>query len=276
MNSQLKTYFLFFIILVIGFTSCKDDKVEPTPPFNDGCYPPAVAEIIVKKCANSGCHNTASKDAASGLELNIWENMFLRNSNSATIVPYRSDQSTLFYFVNTDTLLGIVQIPNMPYNENPHIQSEILTICNWIDTGAPNCNGQIKFSDNPNHRKFYIANQGCDIVGVHDPITKVVMLYVDVGNKPAIEAPHVLRMSPDGQYWYAAFIFGDVLQKFRSTDDKLVAEASITQGSWNKFAIPPDGTIAWVIDLSTQVTGCLISSIYLKLTNSDQKLFIFD
>jgi YVTN family beta-propeller protein len=58
-------------------------------------------------------------------------------------------------------------------------------------------------------------------------------------------------MSPDGQYWYAAFIFSDVLQKYRTSDDQLVGEANITQGSWNTFAISPDGTKAWVIDLSS-------------------------
>jgi len=248
-----RTILLLFLstLLIFSYSSCKDDKDDPQPPFNDGCYPPGVAQIMVNKCATSGCHNTISKDAASGLDLSTWEKMFEGNRNGATVIPYRSDQSTLCYFTNTDTLLGIVQLPNMPYNTTPLSTAEYLTLKNWIDAGAPNCNGFVKFSDNPNRRKFYIANQGCDLVGVHDPSTRVVMRFVDVGNKPSIEAPHVLRMSPDGQFWYAAFIFGDVLQKYRTSDDKLVAEANITSGAWNTFAISPDGTKAWVIDLSS-------------------------
>jgi|SRR5688572_19094107 len=238
-------------IIVLGMSNCKDDD-EPTPPsFNDGCYPPAVAEIIVKKCANSGCHNTQSKDAASGLDLSSWEKMFLGNGSGATTIPYRSDQSTLCYFTNTDSTLGIVQIPNMPYNGTPLSQAEYLTLRDWIDAGAPNCEGFVKFSDDPSRKKFYITNQGCDLVGVHDAETKVIMRYIDVGNSPVIESPHMVRVSPDGQFWYVSFINSNVFQKFRTSDDVKVGEVNITQGSWNTFAISPDGTKAWVVDFSS-------------------------
>ncbi|MBL0342372.1 MAG: hypothetical protein IPP71_16580 [Bacteroidetes bacterium] len=117
------------LALVVNiYSGCKNDPEDPQPAFNDGCYPPAVAEIIVKKCATSGCHNTISKDAASGLDLSTWENMFLGNGNGATVVPYRSDQSTLCYFTNSDSALGIVQLPNMPYNETPLSQVESLPL----------------------------------------------------------------------------------------------------------------------------------------------------
>ena len=92
-----------FIVSVGSIQSCKYD-VDPEP-FDDGCYPPEVAEILVKKCATSGCHNTISKDAASGLDLSSWEAMFQGNRNGAVCVPYRSDQSTLFFYINTDTQL---------------------------------------------------------------------------------------------------------------------------------------------------------------------------
>ncbi len=275
MNKKLVIILTVFAFAISYFSACKYDQVEPVVPFDDGCYPPAVAEIIVKKCATAGCHNTLSKDAASGLDLSTWENMFLGNRNGATVIPYRSDQSTLFYFVNTDTLLGIVQQPNMPFNSTPLTKNEILTIRDWIDSGAPNCNGFVKFSDNPNRRKFYVANQGCDLVGVHDPVTKVVMRYVDVGNKPVTEAPHVLRQSPDGQFWYSAFIFGDVLQKFSSVTDELVSEAPIGNGSWNTFAISPDGTKAWVISLENQgrIAYVDLTTMELKLIYSDGSNF---
>ncbi|MBK7389501.1 MAG: hypothetical protein IPI23_10685 [Bacteroidetes bacterium] len=74
----------------------------------------------------------------------------------------------------------------------------------------------LSFQNNPN-RKSYVANQGCDLIGVHDPETKVVMRYINVGNSAAIESPHMVRISPDGQFWYVAFINGNVLkiQNFR-------------------------------------------------------------
>lgn len=241
---------LLFTLAVSAFSACNDDDGD-NPQFNDGNYPPAVAEILVKKCATSGCHNTASKDAAAGLDLSTWDKMFLGTRSGATVVPFRSDQSTLFYFVNTDTTLGITQLPTMPYNQPALTAAEVLTLRDWIDNGAPDKNGFVKFSDNPDRRKVYITNQGCDLVGVHDPATRVVMRYINVGNSASIESPHMVRVSPDGQYWYVIGIAGNFIQKFRASDDVKVGEAIIGVGNWNTFVISPDGTKAWVIDLST-------------------------
>src|SRR5690348_4450354 len=100
-----------FFLFSISSCNCDKDDEDPQPAFNDGCYPAPVAEIIVKKCANAGCHNTQSKDAASGLDLSTWEKMFEGNNNGAAVIPYRSDQSTVCYFTNTDASLGVVQQP---------------------------------------------------------------------------------------------------------------------------------------------------------------------
>lgn len=244
---RLLKYLLITGILILPFAACNDDDgSEPS----DGNYPPEIADILVKKCATSGCHNTASKDAAAGLDLSTWDNMFLGTRNGAAVVPYRSDQSTLFYFINTDTSLGITQIPTMPYNQPALSEAEVLTIRNWIDQGAPNKDGFVKFSDNPNRRKIYITNQGCDLVGVHDPVTRVVMRYINVGNSASIESPHMLRISPDGQFWYVIGIAGNFIQKYRTSDESFVGEANIGFGNWNTFSISPDGTKAWVIDLN--------------------------
>lgn len=275
LNVHKAYLFLLVSFLITCFLSCKDDNDNAPPAFNNGCYPPAVAEIIVKKCATSGCHNTQSKDAASGLDLSTWETMFAGNRNGAVTVPFRSDQSTLFYFINTDSSLGIVQKPTMPFNGTPLSKAEVLTIRNWIDAGAPNCNGLVKFSDNPGRKKFYVANQGCDLVGVHDALTKVIMRYVDVGNSIAIESPHMIKISPDGLYWYVAFINSTVLQKYRTSDDTFVGEATITQGSWNTFTISPDGTKAWVVDFSTagRIAYVNLNTMQLELMYADPGLF---
>ena len=255
--------------------ACKYD-VEPEPvPFDDGCYPPQVAEILVKKCATAGCHNTISKDAASGLDLSSWEALFDGNRNGAVCIPYRSDQSTLFFYINTDTTLGPVSQPTMPFNASPLTAAEVQIIRSWIDAGAPDCNGRIKFADNPNRRKFYVANQGCDLISIHDPESKVAMRCVNVGNSAAIESPHMIRKSPDGLYWYVSFINGNVLQKFRTVDDSLVGEAVISQGSWNTFAISPDGTKAWVVDFSLTGRVAYVDLVNMQLlaTYQDPGLF---
>jgi len=248
-STTIKALFVLLSFVVVSVAGCKEDKADPEP-FNDGCYPPEVAQIIVKKCATAGCHNTISKDAAGGLDLSTWESMFLGTRNGATTIPFRSDQSTLFYFINTDTTLGIVQQPTMPFNSAPLTPAEVLIIRNWIDNGARNCRGEVKFADNPSRKKFYVANQGCDLVSVHDAATRVAMRYVDVGANATIESPHMIRVSPDGQYWYVAFINSNVFQKYRTSDDTFVAEVNITLGSWNTFAMSPDGTKAWVVDFS--------------------------
>ncbi|MFN5224888.1 MAG: YncE family protein [Bacteroidota bacterium] len=257
-----------FIVSVGSIQSCKYD-VDPKP-FDDGCYPPEVAEILVKKCATSGCHNTISKDAASGLDLSSWEAMFQGNRNGAVCVPYRSDQSTLFFYINTDTLQGPVSQPTMPFNASPLTAQEIQTIKNWIDAGAPDCQGRVKFADNPNRPKFYIANQGCDLISIHDADTKVAMRCVNVGNSASIESPHMIRTSPDGQYWYVSFINSNVFQKYRTSDDSFVGEVVISQGSWNTFAISPDGTKAWVVDFSVIGRVAYVDLVNMQLLSTYQ------
>ncbi len=258
---MIKRISVFFLVAgVINLAaSCHDEEPTPPPTADNGCYPPEIAAIIINKCATSGCHNTQSKDGAAGLDLSTWEKMFEGTRNGAVTIPFRADQSTLFYFVNTDTLLGIVQQPNMPFSTGsptPLSQQEVITIRDWINNGAPNCDGFVKYSDNPNRRKFYVANQGCDLVGVHDPDTKMVMRYIDVGNAPTTEAPHMIKISPDGQFWYVCFIDGDYFQKYRTTDDAFVAQVDISQGqqgSWNTFTLSPDGNKAWVVDFDGRV-----------------------
>ena len=251
--------------LIFGIIACKDDDDNVPPPVVDNsCYPPAISAILVKKCATAGCHNANDKGAASNLDLSTWEAMFAGNSNGAVTIPYRADQSMLFSFINTDSTLGLVQQPNMPYSpygNTPLSHDEIITIRDWINAGAPNCNGFVKFSDDPSRKKFYVANQGCDLVGVHDAETKVVMRYIDVGNSPVIESPHMVKQSPDGQYWYVSFINSNVLQKYRTSDDVKVGEAVIGLGGWNTFTISSDGTEAWVVDFNNGRVA------YVNLTN---------
>ena len=240
-----KIIFCIFISSLF-FSSCTNRKSED---LNQG-YPDEIGNIILKKCATSGCHNTLSKEAAGSLNLSTWDSLFEGSRSGAVIIPYRSDQSSLLYFINTDTTLGITQIPTMPYNGTPLSIDEYLTIKNWVDNGAPDRNGFVKFSDNPTRKKIYVPNQGCDLVAVVDAESKLVMRYADVGSIPSIESPHMIKVTPDNKYWCVSFIAGSKFQKYSVETNALAGEINIGFGSWNTFAYSPGGDTAYVIDFS--------------------------
>ncbi|MFI5219789.1 MAG: beta-propeller fold lactonase family protein [Bacteroidia bacterium] len=251
--------FLFFISLIFIINSCtyhKPDVIQDQ--IGESCYPDAIGNIFITRCAMPGCHNTASKDASGGLDLSSWDKLFEGARAGAAIVPYRSDQSFLVNFINTYSDLGQQQLPTMPYvagnpnNSAPLSHEDVVLIKNWIDQGAPDCNGVVPFSGDPNRKKFYVTNQGCDLVAVFDAEKKVIMRYIDVGSSPQPEKPHMVRISPDGQYWYVSFIANaQKFQKYKTSDDSFAGEVDITSGSWNTFVFSPDSKTAYIVDFST-------------------------
>lgn len=254
-----RLHLLFAFLFLLG---CKYDTVEvPTTPIDPVAisnYPQEIGNILVNKCATSGCHNSLSRAYAGGLDFTTWDLMFDGGRNGTAVIPYSVENSYLLYSVNTDTLLGPVLLPTMPYLEDHISSQEYSSLVNWIAAGAPNKDGFIKFSDNPNRRKLYIVMQGCDKVAVVDEATKVIMRYVDVGNKPnQIESPHQVRVSPDGQYWYVVFYTGDILQKFRTSDDSFVGEVNITSATWNTLVFSNSGDTGFVNGTIEGVTAAV-------------------
>jgi DNA-binding beta-propeller fold protein YncE len=250
-----KSIFLFSILLVfaaIFYAGCRRDV--PAIDLDEAKYPDKVGTIILTKCAVSGCHNTQSKDAAAGLDLTSWSTMMQGDRNGAVCIPYAADYSTLFLFVNTFSDLGGMAEPTMPNNDDPLTREQVRTIRDWINAGAPNADGFVKWSDNPNRQKYYVTLQGCDVVCAVDAETKLQMRYIPVGATSAIELPHNIKISPDGQYWYCSFTSGAYLEKHRTTDDALVARIllgptdSAAVGSWNTLSISPDNRYAYVVD----------------------------
>src|SRR5258707_562752 len=102
---------LFFLFLT-GLAGCTYDKVGAPSPNTD--YPDEISKIMVTKCATSGCHNSASKVGAGGLDLSSWSHLFEGAVNGSSVIPYRSDQSYLMYFINTYSDLGLSIPPTMP------------------------------------------------------------------------------------------------------------------------------------------------------------------
>lgn len=248
MKSSRNRIFIAVVIVVITFSHCKpDEKIELN--LMGGGYPPQIGKIVLNKCAVSGCHNDISKEAASGLSMSSWDKLFEGTRNGAAVIPYNHKQSTMFLFCNTFDELGTWVKPTMPANDTPLTKEEVITIRNWIDVGAPNSNGFVKFSDNPNRSKYYVCNQGCDLVTVFDAETNLPMRCFEVGQtKNQTESPHQIRVSPDGQYYYIIFLNGTVFQKFRASDDSFVAQAYIGSGSWNTFVITKDSKYAFAVD----------------------------
>lgn len=231
------------IIFILLFASCTYDKIEPK--YDTFGYPEDVGKIMITQCAVTGCHDNISNDAAAGLNLTTWEKLFegARNKNMA-VIPYCSELSFLLPFVNTYSDLGTQLLPTMPVGKSPLSREEVLTLRNWVSNGAPNDDGYVKFSDNSERRKIYVANQGCDLVSVFDAETKSLMRYVSVGRHSAIEVPHTITVSPDGKFWYVVFINNTYIEKYRCSDDVKVGEINLGIPGWHTVSISGDSKFA--------------------------------
>lgn len=243
MRSYLYIVVLLFSILFLS--DCRKDKGLALY----GNYPNEVGKIMVLKCATAGCHNNASYLATAGLDLSSWEAMFRGSNSGSPVIPFRSDFSSLCYFINTYPELGNINTPTMPYNAEKLSKDEVRTIKDWIDAGAPDLQGNVKWSDNPQRRKIYITNQGCDVVTVFDAETQLPIRYITVGrNAGGIEVPHMVKVSPDGQFWYVIFTNSSYMQKYRCSDDVLVGEVNLNNFlDWNTFIITDDGKKAFCV-----------------------------
>ena len=233
------------VVVLLFFISCKKDPEIPTI----GDFPLAVGEIFSNKCATPGCHNNASYEAAANLNLTSFSNLFKGSNSGSSVIPFRSDFSSLCYFINTFPELGPINNPTMPVNGNSLSIEEVKIIKDWIDKGAPDVNGNIMWSDNPTRKKYYVLNQGCDVVTVFDANSQLPMRYITVGNiAGSPESPHMIRVSPDGNYWYVIFVANNIIQKYRVSDDSFVSELSLgAYQNWNTLVISDDSKKAYCV-----------------------------
>jgi len=141
--------------------------------------------------------------------------------------------------------------PTMPYLADPLSKDEYNLLKSWIQNGAPDKNGQVKFADRPERTKVYVTNQGCDVVTVFDTELNMPMRYIDVGNSPGIESPHQIKVSPDNKYWYVIFSAGNSIQKYTTADNSYMGEIIIDGGSWNTFTISSDSKKAFIVDYNS-------------------------
>ena len=234
------------LLIISVLFSCKRDEAAVDTKASG--YPPQIAKLILTSCATQGCHTAQSKDAASGLSLSTWDEMMQGGNNGAVTIPYFSALSSTRLFTNTYASLGVSIKPTMPLHKAPLSESDVKMLIDWIDQGAPNNKGFVKFSDNPTRKKGYITNQGCDIVAVLDVESNLIMRYIPVGNTPNPEVPHTVKISPDGNYWCVCFAAGDVFQIFSTFNDELVATIPLPAGSWNTIAFSSDSKMVYTVD----------------------------
>ncbi len=261
-----KTYYIVFLIsLSVVIYSCKKD---PEIPLTSTGFPTEVETIISAKCATSGCHNNLSYAGAANLNLTTYANLFKGSFSGSTVIPFRSDFSSLSYFINTYSDLGPINNPTMPLNASSLSKQEVVTIKNWINAGAPDAKGNIMWSENATRKKYYVLNQGCDVVTVFDAETNLAMRYITVGNKPnSIESPHMIKVSPDGKFWYVVFVANNIIQKYRTSDDAFVGEVNLgTNLNWNSFTISNDGKFAYCIcwQSNSQIAQVNLQTMVLK------------
>lgn len=250
--------FVITCFLLASTLSCRKKTTTAGPA--DGDYPEAIANIIINKCAISGCHNQASYQNADGLLMDTWDHLFNGGANGAVVVAYSPKYSPLLYFVNTDSAVGVVATPTMPQStttkpQPPLTKLEYTTLYNWIASGAPDKNGNIPFGTNPDTRqKIYLTNQGCDLLAVIDGQRRVVMRYIAIGaDSTSIEAPHDVEVSSDGRYAYVPFYNGRYVQKIDTRTDAIAGSADLS-------SVTLGGLGLWsIINLSPQDTAFMVS-----------------
>lgn len=238
-------FLISYCFLCLFITSCTKDPEIPIY----GNFPNEIGEIFANKCSTSGCHNDESNQYCENFNMITYEKMFEGSEHGSPVIPYRSDFSTLFNLINTYPDLGFVSSITMPLNNPVLSKKEVETIKSWIDNGAPDFNGNIMWSGNPNQKKYYVVNQGCDVVTVFDAVTQLPMRYITVGKSPnTAEVPHIIKISPDGNYWYVVFVNNNILQKYRTSDDVLVGEVTLGNDLyWNTITISNDSKKAYCV-----------------------------
>jgi hypothetical protein len=243
MQRKIALILLCLFLAVLCTISC----THPTKTITitaDGNYPADVANILINKCATSGCHNAASYQNAAGLLLDTWDHLFRGSISGAEVVPYSTLYSPLLYYTNTDPSLGIVAT-DPGHLTTPLTHDEYMTLSNWIAKGAPDKNGIIAFADNAATRqKIYLTLQGCDLIAVIDAKSRQVMRYIPIGNT-IDQAPHDVEISGDGMYAYVPFYGGKSVQKLNVQTDTVIGSIDLTSsaiggiGHWSVLTLSP-------------------------------------
>lgn len=215
---------IYVIILLLVVWGCKKEKVKV-----NSCYPAEVEAILTNNCATSGCH--VGNQPPENLNLETWNDLFKGSDFGSIVIPEYPDWSHLFQHMNTFADLGVQAEPRMPPSPEEALgRQDILAIKSWIESGAPNCEGELRWESRTqsNSGKLFSLCAGSDLVAIADVESNLVMEYLEVGQSSQIdEAPHFIKQSPDGMYVYITLINGGLLEKYRTDNYELVGRLDV-------------------------------------------------
>ena len=72
-------------LMIIFLIACQK---KADPAFTETSFPDEIEEIILNKCATSGCHNDKSFVNAANLNLSSWQTLFEGSVNGAVVIPF--------------------------------------------------------------------------------------------------------------------------------------------------------------------------------------------
>jgi len=261
MRSIYSLLILLILTLFLFYACNEETTIVPSPivdDTNNGFQSKEVAEIIVKNCANSGCH--IGSTSSSGLSLNKFSELIKGSSNRSggtipnyggdVVIPFRLQESLLYQIILKKVT------PEAPHDGITLTQEQINTIKDWIENGARDNNNNLPFR-NPGYR-VYVCDQNSDKISVIDGDTKVVSALIDVSQPNMLPAhPHMVKIR-DG-FLYASLISAAKFIKINTGDYSIVGEVSeITKAGM--IIIHPNGTKAFVSRSST--SDPIFQSIY--------------
>jgi YVTN family beta-propeller protein len=212
------TSIIIFLLLLSACDENPKDSVRYIDENNNGFENKAVAEIIVNKCASSGCH--IGIKPAGDISMDTYPSLMKGvNNNSGffegeVLIPFNADKSLLYQMVQKNVT------PLSPHDVLNLTTSEIDVIKDWINEGAKDNTGTIALS-NPSYR-VYVCNQSSDFISVIDGDKKIVSRLIDVSFSSAIDAPHMVKEF--GDFIYVSVISAGKFLKIRKSDNQIVAE----------------------------------------------------
>lgn len=205
-------------------------------------YPSEVGELLINRCATTGCHNAASADAAGGLDLSTWNSMVKGGRRNAAVVAGHPTLSVLWMSTNTDSTAGPTVKPLMPYEQMPLSESEQNLIREWIADGARNAKGTMPFSGITAASALVVLNNRCGQVMLLDwasgRVARAIQLDTATNNGTATQ----IAVSPNNGDLYVLFSAGSVVHyDGRSLNHLRTTELPL--GTWRTLAFAANGSL---------------------------------
>ena len=250
--------------------------VEPDDKNKDVNYEyetEAVANILNKTCAVSGCHSgsnpsnglttTNQSDIINGSSKRPYQSNVFYGGD--VIIPFNVEKSLIMQFVK-----GEITSPTS-YNHKILSTSQISTLSKWIGSGAKNNKGEIPF-ENPNSYRVYVCNSGSENISTLDGTKKIVSHLTNLHDDSEFEdKPYWVEEY--GAYYYVTLSASNKFLKIRKSDNSVVASIG-NVADVGIIKINSNGTRAYISTASTtQATNNVVyvintndMSLYKKIT----------